>query len=92
MRGMPPKLAIGLTEEQRSTLEERSRQRVAPYCEVQRAKALLMAADGERNVAIANRLDTDPRTVSIWRKDFQERGLDSLCDRPRSGAPKSFSP
>ena len=78
MRGMSPKLVISLTQEQREMLEERSRQRVAPYCEVQRAKAILMAADGARNVEIANRLDTDPRTVSIWRKEFQERGLGSL--------------
>ena len=92
MNGIRPKLTVALTEEQRLVLEDRSRRRVAPYCEVQRARALIMAADGARSVEIASRLDVDARTVSIWRKEFLDRGLDSLCDRPRPGAPRSFSP
>jgi transposase len=92
MRGMAPRLAIELTADERSTLEDRARQRVAPYCEVVRAKALLMAADGMRNVEIAAKVDSDPRTVSIWRREFRLRGIDSLVDRPRPGAPRTFSP
>jgi hypothetical protein len=57
MRGISPKLEINLNEENHRIMEERARQRVAPYCEVIRAKALLMAASGLRNVDIAKKLD-----------------------------------
>jgi len=92
MRGISPKLEINLSEENHRIMEERARQRIAPYCEVIRAKALLMAASGLRNVDIARKLDTDPRTVSIWRKEYIARGIESLNDRHRSGCKGSFSP
>lgn len=92
MRGISPKLEIILNEENHRIMEERARQRVAPYCEVIRAKALLMAASGLRNVDIAKKLDTDPRTVSVWRREFTERGIKSLNDRHRPGCKGSFSP
>jgi hypothetical protein len=92
MRGISPKLEIILSEENHRIMEERAHQRIAPYCEVIRAKALLMAAAGLRNVDIARKLDTDPRTVSVWRKEFIARGIESLNDRHRPGCKGSFSP
>lgn len=92
MRGRKPSLEIKLNVEEQETLLERSRQRTAPYCEVVRAKAILMAAQGRRNVEIAQVVDTDERTVSVWRSEFLERRLESLSDRPRSGRRRSFSP
>ncbi len=92
MRGRKPSLEISLSSEEQETLLERAKQRTAPYCEVVRAKAILMAAQGRRNVEIAQVVDTDERTVSVWRSEFLDRRLESLNDRPRSGRPKSFSP
>jgi len=92
VRGVHPSLKIALTDGERAFLEEQVSRRIAPYVEVVRAKAILMAAAGARNVEIAEKVDVDPRTVSIWRKDFLERRCDSLSDRPRSGRRRSFSP
>lgn len=92
MRGRHSEVKISLSAEQRKELEERSRQRTAPHCEVVRARALLMAADGQRNVTIAEWAGVDARTVANWRLEFQQRGLESLRDRHRAGRPSSFSP
>jgi transposase len=92
LRGVRPSLEVTLTREDRAVVEERAKQRVAPYVEVVRAKAILMMADGKRNVEIADMVDVDARTISIWRKDFRQRGIKSLSDRPRSGRKARFSP
>ncbi len=44
--------------------------------QVVRAKIVLLAADGEPNTRIAERLDVDVGVVSRWRKRFFESGLD----------------
>ena len=43
-----------------------------------RAKALLMAADGEANTRIAEEVGVTPVTVRTWRKRFSEDGLAKL--------------
>ncbi|MBI2267809.1 MAG: helix-turn-helix domain-containing protein [Armatimonadetes bacterium] len=73
-------------------MEERCRKRTAPYREVIKAKALLMADDGLRNVEITAHIGVDARTISVWRKEFLGRGRESLLDRPRPGRQRSFSP
>jgi len=92
LRGVRPSLDVTLSEKDRSLVEERAKQRVAPYVEVMRARAILMMADGKRNVEIADVVDVDARTISIWRKDFRERGVKCLADRPRPGRKARFSP
>jgi len=87
-----PAVAIELTPDERTRLQCISRQRTAPYQEVLRARALLSAADGERNRSIAHTVGVDERTVRTWRKDFVQRRLESLQDRKRSGRPRRFSP
>jgi hypothetical protein len=87
-----PEIAIELTEQERSELTGLSRWWVAPHREVIRAKALLAAAAGKRNRAIATLVGVTDRTVYNWRDDFRERRLKFLRDRPRSGRPRRFSP
>jgi transposase len=82
---------IELSEADRAVLEDRARAYTAPYAEVVRAKIVLLAASGEPNTAIAERLDVHVGVVGRWRKRFAESGLDGLADRPRSGRPRSFS-
>ncbi|NNN19166.1 MAG: helix-turn-helix domain-containing protein [Acidimicrobiaceae bacterium] len=79
---------LNLTPDQRSELEEMARRYTSPYCDVIRAKIVLMAAEGLRNDEIASRLDTHREIVSKWRKRFFEQGLDGLKDRPRVGRPE----
>jgi transposase-like protein len=83
--------AIALSPEQRRELTRRAGAYSGPWRDVIRAKAVLLAADGLSNQAIAERLDVSRHAVSGWRKRFFEEGLDGLEERPRSGRPGSFS-
>jgi hypothetical protein len=83
---------IVLTAEEARTLRARAAEYTRPYCEVVRAKMLLLAAEGWTNDAIARRLATRREVVSLWRKRFFERRLAGLEDAPRSGRPRAFSP
>lgn len=84
--------AIDLTIEERQALEANARAYTSPYCEVIRAKIVLLAAEGLRNDEIAARLDTPRQIVSKWRKRFWEQRVAGLADFPRGGRPPGFSP
>jgi transposase len=81
---------VELSQADRAVLEERSRAYTAPFAEVVRAKIVLLAAAGEENTAIAERLDVHVSVVSRWRKRFCQAGLNGLVDRARSGRRRSF--
>jgi transposase len=84
--------AIVLSDADRAVLEERVRAYTAPFATVVRAKIVLLAAEGESNTKIAERVDVHVGMVGMWRKRFFESGLSGLEDRPRSGRPRSFAP
>jgi hypothetical protein len=63
-----------------------------PYFQVQRAKMILLAAEGLSNDEIARRLDMGRDVVSIWRKRFFLERLTGLEERSRPGHPRTFSP
>jgi transposase len=53
---------------------------------MKRAKIVLLAAQGEQNKTIAERLGIDPRQVSRWRQRFVEKRLAGIeKDLPRGG-------
>ena len=85
-------VAIALTVDERAELERIAQLRVAPYREVIRARAVLLAAAGARNGAIGQAVGVSDRTVVNWRKDFVARRLAALRDRPRAGRRRRFSP
>ena len=60
---------------QREALEVLARSGTAPFREVRRAQALLMAADGLPNVQIAAAVGVTAGTVRAWRTRFAEEGL-----------------
>ncbi|MGO8851333.1 helix-turn-helix domain-containing protein, partial [Mycobacterium sp.] len=70
-----PAPALLVSAGQREVLESVSRSSSAPHREVVRARALLMAADGLANTAIARALSVSPASVSGWRARFTEEGL-----------------
>ena len=76
----------------RGVLEERARAYTVAHATVIRAKIVLLAADGEPNVRIAERLDVHVATVSFWRRRYFENGVPGLEDHKRSGRPRSFAP
>jgi transposase len=73
MRAASP--ALVMTDAEREVLERWERSQSASHGEVQRAKALLAAADGEANTAIAARLGVSPATVTSWRARFGSHHL-----------------
>jgi len=81
-----------LSAEQRGELERRAAAYSGPWRDVVRAKAILLAADGLSNAAIAERLGVARQSVSEWRKRFFDDGVPGLEERPRPGRPRSFSP
>jgi transposase len=69
---LPP---LPVTDEQRSVLEALFRSRTAPHRDVQRARVLLMAADGFASTRIAREVGVSAATVVNWRERFTEEGL-----------------
>ena len=84
--------AVALTDEEERELQETARKYTSPYCDVIRAKVVLLAAEGLENTAIAARLDLPRQIVSKWRKRFCQERLGGLESRPRRGRPNLFPP
>src|ERR1700745_2516664 len=91
---MPRKspFSIVLSKEERVVLEVQARQYTSPYCDVVRAKIVLLAAQGLCNDIIAALLDTPRQMVSKLRKRFALARLPGLESQPRGGRPAFFSP
>jgi len=54
----------------------------------QRARIVLLAADGLSNTAIAARVGVSRPTVISWRGRYEQRGMKGLADEARSGRPR----
>ena len=54
---------------------------------VQRARIVLLAAEGEGNAQVARIVGVSLPTVHSWRRRYAGGGLVALDDRPRSGRP-----
>ena len=61
--------SIVLSKEERVALEAQARQYSSPYCDVVRAKIVLLAAAGFSNDIIAARLERRATLYSKWRDD-----------------------
>lgn len=84
--------AIRLSSAEATELDRRAAKYTLPYFQVQRAKMILMAAEGLSNDEIAQRLDARRDVVSMWRKRFFVERLAGLEERARPGRPRTFSP
>jgi uncharacterized membrane protein len=83
---------IILSVDEKQELMARARRYTLPYFQVQRAKMILLAAEGFDNDEIARRLETRREVVCQWRKRFYEKRLAGLEERPRPGRPRVFPP
>jgi len=83
---------VALSDQERQALQAAARKYTSPYCEVIRAKTILLAAEGLENRVIAERLSLPRQIVSKWRKRFCYERLAGLEDRPRRGRPNVFPP
>jgi transposase len=73
---------------QRNALEVLARARSVPHRQVQRAKVLLLAADGVANARIADEVGVTALTVRAWRNRFAEEGLAKLGQVRKGRGPK----
>jgi transposase len=85
-----PRQPLSVTDEERVVLTRWSRRPKSPHSVAQRARIVLLAADGLSNVAVADKVGVNQATVVKWRKRFIERRLDGLLDEPRPGAPRTI--
>jgi DNA-binding CsgD family transcriptional regulator len=70
MNAMRVAPAITVTDEERTVLERWARGRSTPARLVERARMILMAADGKQNKHIARTVGAQESTVGRWRKRF----------------------
>ncbi len=83
---------VNINPEERLALQAMARQYTSPYCDVVRARIILMADQGLSNDVIAAHLDTPRQIVSKWRKRFCLARLPGLEGQPRGGRKARFSP
>src|SRR4051812_39761497 len=85
-----PAPGLVLREGDRTRLQALTRSSTAPAGLAQRARIVLLAADGESNTAIAEKLGVSRPTVIASRERYQSHGLAGLEDEPRSGRPRAI--
>ena len=87
MPAVAPPLAI--PPEDLRTLGQWSRSHSIRAALAERAKILLLAAEGTSNTEIARQVGCSRPTVILWRQRYAQRGRPGLDDRPRPGRPQT---
>ncbi len=85
-----PAVALGLREGDREELSRLTRASSVRAGRAQRARIVLLAADGESNTAIAVKVGVSRPTVIDWRNRYAAQGISGLDDDPRSGRPRTI--
>ena len=85
-----PKVALVVSNEERTQLVSFARSRSLPASLSMRARIVLSSAEGEPNNSIAERLKLTNATVGKWRTRFIERRVAGLYDDVRPGPPRSI--
>jgi transposase len=85
-----PALALGLREGDRVELSRLMRASSVRAGLAQRARIVLLAAEGESNTAIAAKVGVSRPTVIDWRNRYAAQGISGLEDEARSGRPRSI--
>jgi transposase len=85
-----PASALVLREGDRDELVRLTRASSGRAGLAQRARIVLLAADGESNTAIADKVGVSRPTVIDWRGRYVAEGLAGLADDPRSGRPRTI--
>ena len=85
-----PKVIV--STEQRAQLESWAKGRRVPVRLAQRARIVLLAADGQRDLEIADELDIGRRNAARWRQRFLDLGIAGIeRDAPRPGRKRRIS-
>ena len=86
-----PKSPIILSKEEYEQLNCIANSHSLPYSLVNRARIVLMAAEGIPNREIAEQVHLSPQMVCKWRQRYLQQGLSGLHDELRPGRPRSIS-
>jgi transposase len=82
---------LELSADERAQLESWTRRRTSAQALALRSRIVLLAAQGLKNVEIAEQLGVQRNTVAKWRSRFLEHRLEGLTDEPRPGQPRKIS-
>ena len=83
--------ALSVSDEDRDELGAWVRSRTIDARDAQRARIVLLAADGVSNRAIGERVGMHYNQVGVWRGRFGEFGVDGLYDEERPGRPPVYT-
>ncbi len=90
-RGGRQAAEIVLTTCERQRLEGIARAARSSQRDAQRARVVLLAAQGRTNRAIGAKLDIGAKTAGKWRQRYHAEGPKGLRDAPRSGRPPVYT-
>ncbi len=92
MPGPKKAIEIELNEEEKSLLEQQARSRTLPFRQVQRARIILLLAQGTSISETARQAGCRRRIAQKWLKRFADNRLKGLSDLPRPGRRPVFPP
>src|SRR6266481_6589747 len=85
------RLPLVLTDAERQTLQGWASRRKTAQGLAQRARIVLLCAEGKSNTAVAAELGITRITVGKWRDRFIRQRFAGLSDEPRPGVPRTIS-
>ncbi len=92
MQGRPAALRLAIDDPTRATLQGWLRKQKTPVGLAQRARALLLLADGQTFAATARHVELRERHVRKWALRFVAYGIDGWYDKKRLGRRPVFPP
>src|SRR5260370_8936022 len=85
------RLPLVLRDAERRTLQGWASRRKTAQGLAQRARIVLLCADGKTNVAVAGELGITRVTAGKWRNRFVRQRFAGLSDEPRPGVPRTIT-
>jgi hypothetical protein len=82
---------LDVSAEDLKVLQSRVQARTVSVRDLERARIVLLAAEGLPAAEIASRVGCSRPTVTLWRSRYAKDGIDGLGDAPRSGAPPKLT-
>src|SRR5271165_5976987 len=82
---------LEVSSSDRSELAKWLRSSTARKSHVERARIILLSAEGLSAEAIGAKLDVRRITVYKWRRRYREGGVPALADAPRPGPPRKLT-
>ena len=87
-----PISVVELTTEEEAELNRRVHASTASTRDSERARIVLLRAQGMKQADVARELGTSTTSVNKWSQRFERAGLDGLVDRPGRGRKAALTP